>query len=233
MSKVEIHEVGPRDGFQNLKAYIEPGMKKKIIDGLIKAGVDHIQITSFVNPKAIPQMKDAREITEYCVNTYPAVDLYALVPNLRGAQSAYAVGLRRISVVVSMSESHNRANIKRSRKESLEEIKQIKETFLDLDICVDIATAFGCPFEGKPKKEDLENFIAKLWDIGIREFCLCDTIGAANPKEVREQIEITKCKFNQGQFMVHIHDTRGMGLACTLAAIEAGVNRVQTTLGGL
>lgn len=117
--KIEIVEVGPRDGFQNLKEYLPVEKKLEIIDSLIDAGVKHMQITSFVHPKAIPQMRDAKEVAETCVKKYPDLDLFALIPNYRGAVNAMNAGLKKVTNVISLSESHNKANINRTRDESL------------------------------------------------------------------------------------------------------------------
>ena len=233
MDQIYIYEVGPRDGWQNVAELISTEEKKKIIDGLADAGVSHIQICSFVSPRAIPQMRDAKEVAKYCVSRYPNIDLLALVPNLCGAKDAQEAEIRHLSYVVSLSESHNKANINRTREESLQELENIMEAYPDLNICVDIATAFGCPFEGKPKEGELAKFAEQVYGMGIREICLCDTIGAANPRQVREEIRRVEKTCPELELMVHIHDTRGMGLACTLAAAEAGVTKVQSTLGGL
>lgn len=233
MDQIHIYEVGPRDGWQNVAELISTEEKKKIIDGLADAGVSHIQICSFVSPRAIPQMRDAKEVAEYCVSRYPNIDLLALAPNLRGAKDAREAGIRHLSYVVSLSESHNKANINRTREESLEELENIMEAYPDLNICVDIATAFGCPFEGKPKEGELAKFAEQVYGMGIKEICLCDTIGVANPRQVRAEIHSVAEICPELELMVHIHDTRGMGLACTLAAAEAGVTKVQSTLGGL
>ncbi|MDT8299714.1 MAG: hydroxymethylglutaryl-CoA lyase, partial [Spirochaetaceae bacterium] len=123
MRKIELHEVGPRDGFQNVSEYIPLETKIRIIDGLVTSGMRHVQITSFVSPKAIPQMKDARELAANCVGKYPDTDFFALVPNLRGAESAWESGIKRVSYVVSLSESHNQANIRRSHEESFAELQ--------------------------------------------------------------------------------------------------------------
>ena len=159
MKKVHVYEVGPRDGFQNIKDYIPIEDKIKVIDGLIEAGVKHMQITSFVSPKAIPQMKDAKELAKICIDKYPDADFFALVPNLRGAQTAVEVGMKWVSYVVSLSESHNKANIRRTHEESFEAFKQMREAYPELDICLDLATTFGCPFEGKKTAEDVIPFI--------------------------------------------------------------------------
>ena len=147
--KIDIIEVGPRDGFQNLKEYIPAAQKKEFIEDLIESGVTHMQITSFVSPKAIPQMKDASEIGEYFTGKYPELDLFALVPNYRGAANAKNAGFKKVTNVISLSASHNKANINRTHDESFAELKKIVEELPELDVCLDIATAFGCPFEGE------------------------------------------------------------------------------------
>lgn len=233
MKKIKVFEVGPRDGYQNVSNLIPTQEKKKIIDGLAKSGVTHIQVTSFVSSRAIPQMQDAMEVAAYCKEHYPKLDILALVPNLRGAKDAYAAGIRHISYVVSLSESHNKANVKRTREESVRTLQEIAFEYPDMKICVDVATAFGCPFEGKPAEGELIKFVGELYSKGFFEICLCDTIGVANPRQVREAVSAAMKMYPDIELMVHIHDTRGMGLACTLAAVEMGVSSIQSTLGGL
>ena len=149
--KIEVFEVGPRDGFQSVKCTppIATDLKLEVIDRIVAAGVRHMEYTSFVSPKAIPQLADAKEVTQAVLSKYPGLDLFALVPNLRGAQNAYELGLRRVCYVVSLSKSHNKANINRTHEQSLEAYKEIRAAYPDLDIIVDLATTFGCPFEGK------------------------------------------------------------------------------------
>lgn len=231
--KIDIYEVGPRDGFQNIKEYIPAEDKLAVIDGLVKAGIKHIEITSFVSPKAIPQLKDAKEIARVCLEKYPDVDLMALIPNLRGAQTAAEVGIKRVAYVVSLSASHNKANINRTHEQSYEALKEIMTTYPDMDIVLDLATTFGCPFEGKFTVEHIVEFLDAYVKLGVKNVCLCDTIGIANPGQVKEVVTAVKAAYPQLDLQVHIHDTRNMGVACTLAAIEAGITKVQSTLGGL
>lgn len=231
--QIEIYEVGPRDGFQNLKTYIPLEEKLKIIDDLVASGVKHIQITSFVSPKAIPQLKDSTDVAKACLEKYKNVDFLALVPNLRGAKMAWEVGIKKISYVVSLSESHNKANINRTHEESFEELRKIMEAYPEMHVCIDLATAFGCPFEGKKSSEAVVDFMKAYVDLGVQEFNLCDTIGVANPKQVRAVIRALQAAYPHLTLQVHIHDTRNMGMVNTLAAIEAGVDRIQSTLGGL
>ncbi|NCB00247.1 MAG: hydroxymethylglutaryl-CoA lyase [Clostridia bacterium] len=233
MSKLEIYEVGPRDGFQNIPEYIPLETKLAIIEGLIAAGIRHLQFTSFVSPKAVPQMKDAVELSRLCLDRYPDLDLLALVPNLRGAKTAWETGIRHVSTVISLSESHNRANINRTHAESQAELAMMLESLPGLDVCLDLATAFGCPFEGAKTEVDVVSFIKPYVDLGIRTVNLCDTIGIANPAQVRRTIAAIRQDYPRLDLMIHIHDTRNMGMVNTLAAIEAGVDKVQSTVGGL
>lgn len=233
MNKIEIYEVGPRDGFQNVKEYIPLETKLKVIEGLVAAGVKHLQITSFVSPKAIPQMRDAKKLTDYCRERYPEADLFALVPNLRGAQAADEAGLSWVSYVASLSESHNRANIRRSHRESFEQYLRIREALPDLEVCLDLSTAFGCPFEGRKEVGQIVEFLAPYAENGLGTVNLCDTIGIANPAQVRAAVRAVGDEFPDINQQIHIHDTRNMGMVNTLAAIECGVTGVQSTLGGL
>ncbi len=233
MKTIDIYEVGPRDGFQNIKEYIPVETKLAIIDGLIQAGVRHMELTSFVSPKAIPQLKDAQELAKTCLNRYPDVDFIALVPNLRGAQIAAQVGIHRIAYVVSLSASHNKANINRTHQQSYDALKEIMTAYPQLDIVLDLATTFGCPFEGKFTETQVVEFLKQYIDLGVKQVCLCDTIGIANPGQIKDIIAAIWKAYPQLDLSVHIHDTRNMGVACTLAAIDAGVTKIQSTLGGL
>lgn len=233
MSKVHVIEVGPRDGWQNLKQMLSLEEKLRVIDGMIAAGVKEMEITSFVSPKAIPQMADAAQVAEACLRRYPDVKLYALAPNFRGVQNAWNAGIRHISYVISVSESHNRANINRTHDESFAELARILETYPELDVCVGMATVFGCPFEGIPPLEKALAFAKRLYDTGVRSFNLADTIGIADPRQVRNMVSVMLEHFPDCEWQIHIHDTRNMGMVNTLAAIECGITKVQSTLGGL
>jgi hydroxymethylglutaryl-CoA lyase len=233
MRNIEVYEVGPRDGFQNIDEYIPLETKIEIIEGLLAAGVNHIQITSFVSPKAIPQMKDAKELTKICLERYPDNDFFALVPNLRGAAAAWESGLKSVSYVVSLGESHNQANIRKTHVESFAELQKILTAYPELNVCLDLATAFGCPFEGKKTEEDVVPFLKAYIESGIKTVNLCDTIGIANPAQIRKTIKAVKKAYPSVELLIHIHDTRNMGMVNTLAAIELGVDKVQSTLGGL
>ena len=236
MSKIEVVEVGPRDGFQSVKCAppIATEQKLDVIDQLVSAGVKHMEYTSFVSPKAIPQLADSKAVTEAVLKKYPGLDLFALVPNLRGAQNAYELGLRKVCYVVSLSKSHNKANINRTHEQSLEAYKEIRSAYPDLNIVVDLATTFGCPFEGKyDDPQAVVDFLKDYIDAGMTTCCLCDTIGIADPAQVKAVIGALKAAYPTLNLQVHFHDTRGLGMVNTMAAIESGITEVQSALGGL
>lgn len=231
--KITVVEVGPRDGWQNLKQMLTFEEKTDLIDRIVDAGVKELEVTSFVSPKAIPQMADASQLAAWALEKYPDVKMYALAPNFRGVENAVKAGIKHISYVVSVSESHNKANVRRTHEESLAELSKILETFPDVEVCVGMATALGCPFEGILPLEKVIDFAQRLYDIGCRSLYLADTIGIADPKQVREMVTACLEKFPDVDWQVHIHDTRNMGMVNTLAAIECGITKVQSTLGGL
>lgn len=233
MRQIEIYEVGPRDGFQNICHFIPTQDKLEIINDLVTAEVKYIQLTSYVSPKAIPQMSDARELTKLCKERYPDVDWFALVPNLFGAKTANELGIDYISYVVSLSKSHNKANINRSHQESFDEFIQIRQTYPNMKVCIDLATTFGCPFEGKYIHNEAVEFVRPYIEEGIEALNLCDTIGIADPAQVRELISRLRNRYPDVNLMVHIHDTRNMGMVNALAAVESGVDLVQSAIGGL
>ncbi|MGL4863765.1 MAG: hydroxymethylglutaryl-CoA lyase [Cetobacterium sp.] len=232
-NNIEIIEIGPRDGFQNVTEFIPTEKKKEIIERLIEAGVKRMQLTSFVSPKHIPQMQDAEEIVKYFINKYKDIRFFALVPNYRGAKRAFDIGLREITYVISVSEGHNRANVNRSVDESFEELKKIIEEFPDMYVNLDAATVFGCPFDGEVTYNQVEQYVKKAVDIGITTINLCDTIGVANPEQVKKVVENLLIKFPNIEFHIHIHDTRNMGMLNSYVAIESGIKHIQASIGGM
>lgn len=229
----QFYEIGSRDGFQNQKQWIPTENKKQIIDAIVAAGVRYIQCTSFISPKAIPQMADAQEVAEYALAQYPQVHFSALAPNVRGAENAYRAGIRSIAYVVSLSATHNKANINRTHAQSFEAYQDIRARFPDLHISLDLATTFGCPFEGKFPVSRILDFLGEYVEVGLDDVDLCDTVGLANPRQVREVVAAVKTAFPHITTHIHIHDTRNMGMVNTLAAIESGIDYVQAALGGL
>ena len=230
---VRILECGPRDGWQNLKQMLSTEQKLRYIDGLFACGVEAMEITSFVSPKAIPQMADAAQVARCCVEKHPDKTLFALIPNFRGAQNAYMSGIRHVTYVISFSESHNKANINRTHDQSFEELARIRDAFPELQICIGLATTFGCPFEGIPEISRVVDFVGRIRLAGVNELYLADTIGIADPAQVRRVLCAVKEAYPELAVQVHFHDTRGLGMVNTLTALELGVDGVQTALGGL
>ncbi len=192
---IQITEVGPRDGFQNIKAFIPTDLKIKIIDRLVESGIGAMEITSMVSPKAIPQMRDAREVIQHVLNTHPHIIPSVLVPNVKGASLASEAGIQNINYVVSVSPAHNKANINRTHAESLEDLYKIRHTFPEMTITLSLATVFGCPFIGETSRETLMDMIKFADDLGISAVTLCDTIGVANPTQTLSVLRGIQQKF--------------------------------------
>lgn len=231
--KIFLTEVGPRDGYQNIKEWIPTEVKLEIINKLIDAGFPRIEVSSFVNPKAIEQMKDAGEIVKNVLNRSSEFIPNVLVPNFTGAKLAYEAGIRNVTYVFSVSPSHNWENVRRTVDESIEELKKIREQWPSLYIKADLATAFDCPFEGKTPPAQVVKMIQRCLDIKVEEICLCDTIGTANPKQTEELLTILKNEFPNQPFGFHFHDTRGMGLANVLVTLQQGYKSFESAVGGL
>lgn len=232
-NRIQLIEVGPRDGFQNIKKWIPTELKIKIIDGLIQSGFERIEVTSFVHPKAIPQMKDAIEIVQNLNQKYKEIDMIALTPNLYGARSAWESGIKEITYVISASEAHNKANVNRTIEESFSDLERIRQELPELKIKLDIATVFGCPYEGEVSAEQVSKMIEKGRSLSVEHICLCDTIGIAHPLQMETLLQELGKNYDIQDMSLHLHDTRGMGLANTLIALEQGMRIFETALGGL
>jgi hydroxymethylglutaryl-CoA lyase len=234
--RIDVVEVGPRDGLQNLADFIPTGDKIRLIELMIAAGETHIELTSFVHPKAIPQLADAMDVASHIIRKYgkdESIFFNALVPNVRGAENAASCGLDTVSVVISVSEAHNRANINRTVDESLSGLADIAKAFPKLNIRLDVATAFGCPFDGSVPESDVVRLIGRAADIGISTVVLCDTIGIADPKQTESLLETVGKAFPELPLAMHMHDTRGLGLANILTGMRYGVTEFETSAGGL
>lgn len=232
--EVKIVEVGPRDGFQSIREWIPTRDKIEIIDSLIKANLKKIEVASFVHPKAIPQMQDAKEVVTEVLALKKGVELNALVPNLTGAKAAWDAGIKEITYVISASEKHNLENVRRTKEESFRDLSSIREMIPDLKVKLDIATAFGCPFLGDvPLEQVLQMIDTSLFSLGINQICLCDTIGIANPMQTDTILHEVNKQYPQLNLSVHFHDTRGMALANTLIALDRGIRTFESAIGGL
>lgn len=234
---VIIRDVMLRDGLQNIPEFVPTEAKIELFKKIVASGIKEVEVTSFVNPKAVPQFKDAAEVTKEVLRIKPDdVEICALVPNLKGAQNALKSGMRTLDFVMSVSESHNISNVRRTTAESLEEFKKIlelKREYPGAKFSVGLATVFGCPFEGKIKPEVTIGFVRKYYEMGVRDISLADTVGYGNPKEVREVVRLCLREFPDVKFGLHLHDTRGLGLANALAAYEEGVRIFDGAVGGL
>ena len=233
-STVTITEVGPRDGLQNEALFVETEQKVELIERLAATGVRRIEAASFVSPKAIPQMRDAADLMTRLPRR-PGVTYVALVPNAVGARSAIAARAGELATVVSASEEHNRKNVNRSIVESLAEIEIVAglATEAGLPWAGYISTAFGCPYEGAVPLEHVVRIAKQLRELGAYAIALGDTIGAANPRQVSEHVRALQDALPGTPLRMHFHDTRGTALANVLAALEAGVDSFDGSVGGL
>ena len=232
--RVTIVEVGPRDGFQNEKQFIPTDQKIHIINALSRTGLKNIQATSFVHPRAVPQLADAEEVMSR-IDRLPGISYRILTPNLKGVQRAIPFKPDKINLMMSVSESHNRANGNRSIEESLSDFERIVPMICEAGIAPvgGMACTFGCPFEGKISIQQIERVVKRYIEIGIRAITLSDTIGSANPKQVYEIASHLKDRYPEVEWPMHFHNTRDLALANILAAMDAGMTEFDGAVGGL
>ena len=236
LTDILISEVGPRDGLQSVKATMPTEAKKKWIDALVAAGIREIEVGSFVPPRLLPQMADTGEIVRYALQ-YPGVTVMALVPNARGAQSAFEAGVHKVTLPVSASEAHSLANVRKTREAMIEEIRQIAklrdEMAPGVKIEAGISTAFGCTIQGEVKEDDVVWMAEASIQAGADEAGLSDTTGMANPAQIRRLFNRVRAAIGEKTGAAHLHNTRGLGLANCLAAYDVGVRTFDASLGGL
>ncbi len=231
---VTIREVCPRDGFQSVKEFIPTEDKVKFIDTLAETGVSIMEVTSFVSPKAIPQMADAAEVMqEFNKKWKGKVESVVLIPNLRGAENALKTDPDWINFVLSASEAHNKANTRRTVEKSLEELRRVAAIKGDTKLCVSVATAFECPFDGAVDPEVVIKVLDAIFEIGVQGVTLADTIGTADPFEVTRTLSMVRGKYGDYPFYLHLHDTHGMAMVNTMAALHLGFNCFDSAAGGL
>lgn len=231
--QIYVQEVATRDGFQIEPRFIPTEDKVALIDGLSRAGLAKIEVTSFSAPKAIPTLADAEQVLRR-ITRLPGVEYSALVPNVHGCNRALKANVDEINVVISASETHNRANLRMGCEQSLTGIREIVALAHGrAHVNVSISTAFGCPFEGDISTDRIRDLMQKLSDMGVQHISLCDTTGRANPMQVYQLCSAVLAGWPQLALTAHFHDTRAMGLANAVAALEAGVDRFDAALGGL
>ena len=234
MKRVFIQEVVTRDGFQAEPRFIPTEDKIRLINRLSHAGYAKIEVTSFTSPKAIPMLADAEAVMRG-IERVPGVEYTVLIPNLRGAERALAVGVDEFNLVMSVSETHNQSNLRMSRAESAKALGEVIALAHQSKVAVNISlsTSFGCPMSGMTPIHELMHWIDHFVDQGVRGISICDTTGMANPRQVTEICEKAQSKYPNTQWTLHFHNTRGMGLANALAAVQAGIVRFDSSLGGL
>jgi isopropylmalate/homocitrate/citramalate synthase len=233
---VRVVEVGPRDGLQNEKALVPTAQKIQFIQMLTDAGLPVVEATSFVSPRAIPQLSDASEVmtklARHSSTSYPV-----LVPNLKGMERALAVGVRAIAVFTAASESFTRHNINATIAESLANFRPVVALAQQEKVSVRgyISTVFGCPYEGKVEPRQALTVAQALLEMGIDELSLGDTIGVATPNQVVDVISllVDEGAIPIGQLAMHFHDTRGTALANVLMALQTGISIIDSSAGGL
>ncbi len=241
MSDIEIlvSEVGPRDGLQSIDTVVPTEVKRRWISAQATAGCREIEVGSFVPPKLLPQMADTADVVRHAL-TIPGLTVAVLVPNLRGAQDAIASGAHKISIPFSVSETHSLKNVRKNHEQMFDEVRKIAELVATVESAsrphfeAGLSTAFGCTLEGAISEDLVARSAERLIEAGVAEVGLSDTTGYANPAQVKRLVRRVKAAVGDDRITgVHLHNTRGLGLANALAAIEEGMTTVDSSLGGI
>ena len=231
-SRVQVTEVGTRDGFQAEPDFIPTETKVRIINELVAAGVPRLEYSSFMSPRAVPQLADSVEVLRG-VNRDAA--MMGLIANAKGARRGVDAGVDELVVVISASESHNRKNVNRSVDESLDGFEEVAVIAGDANVPVHgaIATAFGCPFEGDVPFEQVGYIADRFAKLGFHGIGLGDTTGMANPSLVTGLTRYLRDRFPEAPVALHFHNTRGIGLCNVMAGLDEGIDRFESSIGGL
>ncbi len=236
---IEVSEVGPRDGLQSISQIMSTESKKRWIEALALAGVPEIEVGSFVPARIFPQLADTMEVAKYA-RTIEGLKVAALVPNLKGAENAILAGVNKLTIPLSVSETHSMRNVNRTHDQMLDEVKRIVELIRDLPIdkrpLIEgaLSTAFGCTIEGSISEDRVVELAEALMEAGCSEVGLSDTTGYANPVQVKRLIGKVWDAIGQKHLTgIHLHNTRGQGLANVLAAVEVGLTTVDSSMGGI
>ena len=232
MDKVTVNEVGPRDGLQNIETILSVDERLRLIRSLEQAGIELIEIGSFVNDKAVPAMSNTDEL----INKLGNIDNYSvLIPNKKGLDKAKDNGVKEICTVLCVTDSMNQKNINQTVQETLNDLKEIFKEGIRNGIrtkCY-VSVAYRCPYEGKVDASYVNDVIGQLIDYQVEELVIADTIGAANPKEVTSLLSSLISQYKDTSFSCHFHDTRALGLANVYASLVAGINKFDSCIGGL
>lgn len=234
MAEILIREVGLRDGLQAEQQFIPTDQKFELAQALTAAGLREIEATSFVSPRAVPQLQDAKELIQRLGNP-DGVAYIALVVNRRGAEDAIAAGVRELQCVVSASQTHSEKNVRMTIDEALNQTADIAALAREHGVMLRtaLATTFGCPYEGKVPYDRVYTLVDKLFGMGVQRISLGDTAGLGNPQQVSEICRGLVSRFPADGFSLHFHDTRGLGLACAVAGIWGGIHVIESSIGGL
>ena len=232
--RIYINEVVTRDGFQIEPSFVPTEEKIKLINRLSRSGVAMIEATSFTSPKAIPNLRDAEEVMRQ-IERVAGVRYTVLIPNVKGCERAIGCGVDEINLVMSASQTHNQANLRMSCEQSLAQFAEIVKfaTGAPVSINASLSTSFGCPFDGAVAEQRVLDVVRRFLELGIQSVTLCDTTGMANPRQVRSLSKAVKARWPDVKFTMHFHNTRGMGLANAVAALEAGMLHFDASLAGL
>lgn len=234
--KVTVYEVGPRDGLQNEAQQIATEDKVQLIEKLAASGIKHIEITSFVSPKWIPQLADGRQVAEQiCSTKAKDLNVSALVPNLKGYESAKSAGLKEIALFMSATETHSKKNINKSVDEAVATLKEVADVAKKdgMKLRGYMSVCFVCPYEGPVPEAQVIKACHSLMEIGIDQISLGDTIGAATPNQVKSLIKSLGRDIHLAKIALHCHDTYGMALANVLAGLDSGITCFDSSVGGM
>jgi hydroxymethylglutaryl-CoA lyase len=231
--RVRVFEVGPRDGLQNEAKVLSLEERIELVERLCDAGVTDVEIGAFVHPKWVPQMAGTDELAR-SLGPREGVRFWALVPNLRGLERAHESGVRHVCLLASATESHSRKNLNRGIEEGLALNRELAREAQRLGATMRgyVSTAFGCPYEGEVSFDRVVELCAALFDMGVDEVSVGDTIGSGSPTAVREAARRCLERFDADRVAFHLHDTRGLGLANIFAALEEGIRIVDAAVGG-
>lgn len=232
---VTIVDMTPRDGFQMESGYFIPTEQKiEIVNMLSRSGIPEIQVTAFVHPKAVPQLRDAEAVMRG-IDRVPGVKYRALVPNLKGAERAIDAGADELNMLLSVTDSHSLSNANRTTAEALDNLEPVVKLAETKGVPVTggTATSLGCPFEGFPTVERLIWVIERFYGWGVRKISVADTVGMANPALVYDRLSRLREHFPDVEFSLHLHDTRRMAMPNIIAGLQAGVTEFDGTVGGL
>ncbi|MDR5740734.1 MULTISPECIES: hydroxymethylglutaryl-CoA lyase [unclassified Caballeronia] len=233
--RIHMQEVGTRDGLQAETAFVPTRDKIALVDALSRSGLAKIEVTAFVSPKAIPALSDADAVLRG-IERRPGVVYSALVPNVRGAERAIEARADELNLVMSASETHNLSNLRMTRSQSFDALSEVASIARDAGVSVNVSLscAFGCPMEGDVPEDTVMDwcsaFVGKL---GARGITLCDTTGMAYPTQVAALTQAFRERWPGVELTLHFHNTRGLGMANVLAAIDAGADRFDASLGGI